>query len=191
MKFDKIFLKELDKKIKEQAKKHGFKRNSGFLYLKNGENFVDIVYTYSDSCRIAYDLNIKKYSYDDIFWDIINMPENKKEPMSLRARGAFAAPSIIVKDDSIPLSPDMDDVASSFCEKIAYEAADFLNHNDVNEYVLSKNESPTLKCLAYIDKNEISSAIKIAKDELKRGELGDVQNEGLGFFEWLLRTYDT
>lgn len=43
-----------------------------------------------------------------------------------------------------------------------------------------------LKCLAYIDLEEKTKAELIAKEELTKGNKGRFENNGKGFFEWLL-----
>ena len=35
--------------------------------------------------------------YDDIFWKVLQMPSNSKQADSLRAVGAFKAPSILIE----------------------------------------------------------------------------------------------
>lgn len=192
MKMGKAEQKELGKRIKACAKQLGYKHYDGSLFSKTGDNFISIHFGVVDSCKLNYIIQIKKYSYDDIFWDVINMPLNKKEPMSLRAVGAFAAPSLILVMDNIPLSSDsdLDLIANSLCDTIVQTTSQFLKEHQVNDYILSRENFPyakTLKCLAYLDMNDVASALDIARKEIESGDpAGGFENEGKGFFEWVV-----
>lgn len=50
---------------------------------------------------------IRSGDIDNIFWDTINMPENKTQSFSLRVNGAFKAPSIIISEGNIALTSDV------------------------------------------------------------------------------------
>ena len=192
MKMDKATQKELGKRIKDCAKKFGYRHNSGFLFLKSDDNFISNIFLIQNSCKLKYTIRVKKYSYDDIFWDVINMSSNQKEPMSLRARGAFSAPNITLARGEIALSSDsdLDVIANSLCDIIVETTSRFLKEHQVNDYVLSKEDFPyskTLKCLAYLDMNDVASALDIAKKEIESGNpSGGFGNEGKGFFEWVV-----
>ncbi len=142
MKMDKATQKELKNRIKDCAKKLGYKSSRGFLFSKNDDNFITVIPVIVDSCKLVYSIDIKKFSYDDIFWDVINMSDNKKQPVSLRAFGAFAAPSITIYEDEIALSSDPDSIANLLCDIIAEKTSKFLKEHQVNDYVLS---NPYLK----------------------------------------------
>lgn len=192
MKMDKATQKELGKRIKDCAKKFGYRHNSGFLFLKSDDNFISATYGVVNSCRLKYMIDIKKFTYDDIFWDVINMPSNKKAPMSLRANGAFAAPTITIAQGDIAVSSDsdLDVIANSLCDTIVETTSQFIKEHQVNDYILSKENFPyskTLKCLAYLDRNDVVSALDIAKKEIESGNpSGGFGNEGKGFFEWVV-----
>lgn len=194
MKIDKMQQKELEKHIKEQAKTLGYKVMNGFLYSCIEEDLVSVTYVVVNSSRLVYTVKIKKFSYDNIFWDIINMPENKSQPISLRVNGAFKAPSIIISKGAIELTSDVFSVAVSFCKAVVNDVMEFRAKNDVNNYVIDNTSIPyssTLKCLAYIDLCNPSLAIEVARSAIEAGDVrGGVENEGNGFFEWVLLRYD-
>lgn len=192
MKMDKATQKELEKRIKACAKRLGYKHRSSRLFLKSNDDFIKVLYGVINSCKLSYIIGIKKYSYDDILWDVINMSSNKKKPMSLRATGAFSAPTITLARGDIALSSDsdLDVIANSLCDIIAETTSRFLKVHQVNDYVLSKEDFPyskTLKCLAYLDMNDVASALDIARKEIESGDpAGGFENEGKGFFEWVV-----
>ncbi|MBR4288198.1 MAG: hypothetical protein IKT50_02035 [Clostridia bacterium] len=182
--------KNLEQSIKNQGKKLGFKSKNGFIFSKIGENFVTVTYVIVNFCKLVYTIELKKFSYDDIFWDILHMPDNKKMPFSLRANGAFSAPSIILSQGEIALSSDVEAIPESFLNMVEEKISFFLSKHEVNSYVLSHKDIPcssTLMCLAFLDMDNPSAAVKIAQKEIAAGNrLGGFENEGKVFFEWIL-----
>lgn len=193
MKMDKMTQKNLLKQIKSRAADLGYKVSSYAMFSKIGENFVSIDHGILNSTILDYSVTIKKYSYDDIFWDVINMADNKKAPVSLRAIGAFVAPSITIFADQIPLSNDIDSIVQTFFDTAIIHVNDFLENNQVNNFVFSTEGLPhgaLLRCLAYLDQKDIASAVEVAQKEIAAGDKdGGFENEGKGFFEWVLYQY--
>ena len=193
MKMDKMTQKLLLKQIKTRAAEFGYKVSRGFMFSKIGENFVSVTYLIVNSTKLVFDVSVKKYSYDDIFWDIMNMADNKKAPVSLRAYGAFVAPSITILDDELPLSVDIDSIVQTFFDTVIIHVNDFLEKNQVNDFVFATEGLPRgalLRCLAYLDQKDIASAVEVAQKEIAAGNRrGGFENEGKGFFEWVLYQY--
>ena len=67
---------------------------------------------------MVYRIYIKEYDYDNIFWEIMQMPDNKKESASLRACGAFKSPSILLKNGEIDLTEQYEEQAQYLVELI-------------------------------------------------------------------------
>lgn len=181
--------KQLIQQIKLCANNKGFgiKRNS--LYQLKGENFIHSDYLIVESKKIIFRIYMKKYSYDNIFWDIMHMNDNKRRNDSLRAIGAFKAPSILIKKGEYELSEDVADLAHQFIEEVEVASANFLASNEVNMYVLNQEEGQDykiLKCLAYLDMKQYVQANEIARAALEVGDRGRFENEGNSFFENLL-----
>ena len=193
MKMDKMTQKILLKQIKTRASEFGYKVSSYAMFSKIGENFVSIDHGILNSTIFDYSITIKKYSYDDIFWDVMNMADNKKAPVSLRAIGAFAAPSITIFADKIPLSDDIDSIVQTFFDTVIIHVNDFLEKNQVNDFVFATESlprGPLLRCLAYLEQKDIASAVEVAQKEIAAGNrCGGFENEGKGFFEWVLYQY--
>ena len=55
--------------------------------------FIHCDFLVVNSQKLVYRIYIKNYDYDDIFWKVMQMSSNSKRNDSLRAIGAFKAPS--------------------------------------------------------------------------------------------------
>ena len=47
-------------------------------------------------------------------------------------------------------------------------------------------DKEVLKCLAYINMNNIEEAKKIAQESINNGNRGNYENGGKAFFDWIL-----
>ena len=189
MKLDKTAVKELEKAIKQKAKAYGYKGINGWIFAKIGDCFADSVSVVVNRTKLTHRIKIKKLSYDDLFWDIMNMSDNKLQPLSLRANGAFKAPGITISEDEIELDENVEDIADTYCSVVASTVKSFLDNNSVGEYVLTKVSSPyapVLRCLEYLDRGDTASALEIANSEISMGNCGGFSNEGKNFFEWVV-----
>lgn len=189
MKLSKEQKKLLVQKIKAEAKKEGYKVYAQNIYKKDGENFISMVFLFLQN-KIGYDIRIKKYVYDDIFWEIMNMSSNSRERESLRVNGAFTSPSIILESNSIELSEDLDGLAKHLVMRIKEVVGDFLNKHTVAEYAIENAgnifNGDELQCIAYVDMGEYERAKEIAKAAVRNGDGGGFENLGWTFFQWLL-----
>lgn len=191
MKITKVHRCQLDKAIKQKAKGYGYKYAYGFLFSQIRENFTFITCRLTDAGEVRGYIHIKKMSYDNLFWDIMNMPDNRLQPLSFRANGAFTSPSILLPIGGIAFDEDIDAVADKCCSVVAETVKAFLDNNAVGEYVLTKDcpYAPVLKCLEYLDRGDIASALEIANSEISVGNTGGFSNEGKTFFEWVVHRY--
>ena len=189
MKINKVIQKQLNQQIKLNAKNKGYKARSCSLYKLKGDKFIHTNYLIVESKKIIFNIYIKKYSYDNIFWDIMQMSDNKKESDSLRAIGAFKAPSILIKKGEYELSEDVVNLSNQFIEEVELASDNFIANNEINIYVLKTEDevdNEILKCLAYLDMKQYEQAYEIAREAIGSGYRGRFENNGKGFFEWLL-----
>ena len=195
MKLNKEEREDIIKKLKSLFREQGYKGGKELAYRKQGENFICIRYSIVDRMRLSIMLDIKKYTYDEWFWDIMDMSDNRKMGDSFRSIGAFVSPSIIIAD--FLKEPEVfSDMFIRDCVQEVQELLEkFMIKNDINRYVLKKidlkdgGELPQgnlLKCLAYCDLGNVSAAKKIAKEEVRKGRSGGFKSEGKSFFEWML-----
>ena len=134
-------------------------------------------------------LYTKNYEYDDIFWKVLQMPSNSKQADSLRAVGAFKAPSILIEKGEVELTENYEELAESLVELIMECSHDFMKNYDIDEYVVNNAEGMNfdiLKYLAYIHMNRVNEAQVIAEEAIKSGKVGSFKNGGKSFFEWAI-----
>lgn len=189
MKISKEMQKQLMQQIKLHADNKGYNIKSNSLYQLKGDNFIHSDYLIVESKKIIYRIYIKKYSYDNIFWDTMHMNDNKKKNDSLRAIGAFKAPSVLIKKGEYELSEEIVNLANKYIEEVEVASANFLANNEISMYVLkheNEQDNKILKCLAYLDMKQYVQANEVAREALEVGDRGKFENEGNGFFEWLL-----
>lgn len=186
--------KEIDKRIKEQAKNFGYKFRNPCAFAKRGEYFISSFCIVVSLEKAIIDIDVKKLVYDDIFWDVMNMSSNKDQPLSLRAVGAFTAPAIGVCRKEIPIASDLDLFIRDFYKTVSEESEEFLQKNPLDDYILSNTTHPyasTLKCLVYLSRNDPASAVCEAKQAIASGDhRGGFENERKGFFDWILFRFD-
>lgn len=193
MKINKQLQKECISKIKEVAAKDGYKKIQNTIYKIENGNVIFVDFLIVDSECLIYRINIKRQSFDKIFWQIMKMEENINKSDSLRVIGAFAAPSILIAKGTLELSENLDITANFFLQKISEEIESFLEKNDVVQYIFSNNkiiDVNILQCLAYIDLNLITKAKELAEKQILSGDTGRFVNEGKGFFELVISFYN-
>lgn len=192
MKMDKQFQKEYIKKIQEKAKKSGYKAPQYMFYKVQGDNLLYAYFTIVRSGDLVYRLETKKMSFDNIFWMIMDMEDNIKRSNTLRVNGAFTAPGILIAGDKINLTEDIEGIAAAFVDNATSEFANFIENNDIIDYIFSHDQIldlEILKCLAYIDSDEIEEAVDLAKEQIEKGNRGKFVNANQGFFERILLKY--
>lgn len=77
--------------------RRGYKTKTNIIYSVKDNAFIHCDFLVVNSQKLVYRIYIKNYNYDDIFWKVMQMPTNSKKSNSLRASGAFKAPSILLK----------------------------------------------------------------------------------------------
>lgn len=188
MKLDKEQQKHFAEAIRNASKKKGFKVKGCSIYVLEGNAFIHCDY-FVDSQKMFYRIYIKNYEYDDIFWKVLQMPSNSKQADSLRAVGAFKAPSILIEKGEVELTENYEELAESLVELIMECSHDFMKNYDIDEYVVNNAEEMNidiLKYLAYIHMNRVNESQVIAEEAIKSGKVGSFKNGGKSFFEWAI-----
>lgn len=189
MKLDKEQKKELRNLIVAYAKKLGYKARQNTIFRVKDAAMVYCDFLVVDSKKLIYRVNIKNYDYDDIFWKIMQMPSNSKKNDSLRASGAFKAPSVLLKKGEVELTEKYEEQAEYLVGLVDECSRNFMEKYDIDEYVIECEDGmdkEVLKCLAYIHMNNIEQAVKIAQSSINDGNRGNYENGGKAFFEWIL-----
>lgn len=176
--------------LKKAAKQKGYKSRNGIYFKVKDGVFIFVLGGFvngMETHNFNFYVRVKKYVYDDIFWKIINMEENIQEPDSLRAIGAFTAPSITISDIQCYIQDDLENWAKWLMEQAEENVDKFLKNHSINEYVLEHEDifcGKMLKFLAYIDMGMEDQARQLAMEEVKKTQRFDFENEGKHFFEW-------
>ncbi|WP_058487055.1 hypothetical protein [Defluviitalea phaphyphila] len=180
--------KDLEKKllkiIKDEGKKFDIKKISGFIYKKKGDFFfcslTDVVYRNSKFI-LKGRIEVKPYKLDDIFWDVFEIPQNKKAPISLRANGAFVAPSLTIKLVEVELSPedDLKEKCNEFLTIFEETINSYLEQvNDIESFMkyhkeeMDEDSDKLILVLLYILQEKYKEALIIVENEIKLGKTG-------------------
>lgn len=196
MKLDKNQQKQLINAICISSDRRGYKTKRQTIYRVKDNAFIHCDFLVVNSQKLVYRIYIRDYNYDDIFWKVMQMPTNSKRNDSLRAIGAFTAPAILLKNGEAELTDKYEEQAEYLLELVDEYSHNFMEKYDIDEYIIDYEDGmykeelgmykEELKCLAYIHMNNIEEAIKIAQDSINNGYRGGYENEGKGFFEWIL-----
>ena len=189
MKLDKNQQKQLIKAIYISSDRRGYKTKTNTIYSVKDDTFIHCDFLVVNSQKLVYRIYIKNYNYDDIFWKVMQMPTNSKKSNSLRASGAFKDPSILLKKGEVDLTDKYDEQAEYLLGLVDECSHNFMEKYDIDEYIIDYEDGmdkEVLKCLAYINMNNIEEAKKIAQESINNGNRGNYENGGKAFFDWIL-----
>ena len=183
MKLDKNQQKQLISAIRISADSRGYKARTNTIYKVIDKAFIHCDFLVVNSQKLIYRIYIKNYDYDDIFWKIMQMSSNSKRNDSLRAIGAFKAPSVLMKNGEIELIEKYEEQAEYLVGLVDECSRNFMEKYDIDEYVVECEDvlmgREVLKCLAYIHVNNIEQAVKIAQKSINDGKSGNYGDNGL------------
>ena len=99
--------KEWDNVIKQIVKAKGWKFKGWFAYKTLNNFFYKATfYTSGFDNSVSGSLEFKPLIIDDTFWEIVDLDENKKMPLSFRGNGAFVVSSKDVYDYKLKIVPE-------------------------------------------------------------------------------------
>jgi|BioPla2DNA2_1021312.scaffolds.fasta_scaffold119703_1 hypothetical protein len=190
--------KDIQKTIKRQGVLKSLKMISNCVYCKMEEFFIYAVYFVqlkNKGYELVLRINIKPYVYDDLFWELLNMADNNQKD-SLRANGAFACPSLELKEIAYEIVSldSLEELVSNAMLEFKRETELFINqvhkeYGDFNSYILEQSgilDERLLKMLAYICHENYSDAMKLATSEIELGNRGGYSNEGKDIYKHIL-----
>ena len=188
MKLDKNQQKKLINAIYISSNGREYKTKKNTIYRVVDKAFIHCDFLIVNSQKLVYRIYIKNYDYDDIFWEIMQMSSNSKKNDSLRAIGAFKAPSVLLKKGEVDLTEKYEEQADYLVGLVDECSHNFMEKYDIDEYVIVYEDGvdkEVLKCLAFIHMNNIEQAVKIAENSINDGNRGNYVNGGKAFFEWI------
>lgn len=201
----KIKVSDYQKKLKNELKTYPckpWKKCMGRHFIHE-EDFLFktmIRFGYLEGLKLFCRLYVKTWQSDFIFWDSLNMPDNAKEPESLRSVGAFVAPEIEIGKLVVPIE-SFDDInhenISKLFNLINKCKDDFINKintefkgNYLNYVVKRKQEEPyfkeTVYILTLIEYGHYDKAIQELEKSIAMGNNGCFINVSLTLYDGLL-----
>ncbi|MDE7251779.1 MAG: hypothetical protein K2O32_02380 [Acetatifactor sp.] len=170
--------------LKEEMKPYKFKKKDFMVWCVQGDLFFNMHIFIAEKdghCYCDCHEGFKPLWADDLLWDILGMPENKKEPLSLRSIGAFTVYGVTCFDERRELS-------SWEPEELEKCVRDYMAHFDQTVHAMKEKDYGTLlnpseyhgdlqELLLLIHEGKYREASEYAKameDEW-------FENEGIGF----------
>lgn len=204
-KIDKQLKKELNQSVRVAAKRLKLKSRSERFFDKVGDYLVkymiDIKFP-DNQFSITIQPSIKPYIIDDIFWEVFDMASNSREPMSLRAVGAFTVDSVslpfkIVKEDWTMDGLDLEkveskvfEVLSEVHEEVLKLINSFSSFEDFYAYAVENGPSlvgyDLIGMLLMIHREQYADALQMAEDLIANRKFGGFQNKGKWINEYIV-----
>lgn len=153
--------------------RRGYKTKTNIIYSVKDNAFIHCDFLVVNSQKLVYRIYIKNYNYDDIFWKVMQMPTNSKK----------------LKKGEVDLTDKYDEQAEYLLGLVDECSHNFMEKYDIDEYIIDYEDGmdeEVLKCLAYINMNNIEEAKKIAQESINNGNRGNYENGGKAFFDWIL-----
>ncbi len=101
--FEKALLAELSVQIKSTP----WKKSGCALFTQSGDYYQDIFISVHRNAELtSVEMRIKPMALDPILWDILDIPENRDQPLSFRTWGAFICTGLPVFESRIEQSGD-------------------------------------------------------------------------------------
>ncbi len=97
----------LPKILQAEIRQYKFRKKDYMVWVKKNElffTFFPFISEQNGKCILFIQQQFKPMWIDDLFWDLIDMSENKNEPESLRSVGAFTVRGAQLFDEEIELN---------------------------------------------------------------------------------------
>lgn len=111
------FRRDVAKAVRTVSKKSGWRAIQGCLFREFDDWFVSaspVVALNAASTRGV--IRAKPMSIDPLFWEIVDLPENKQQPLSFRLNGAFTCREPTFREAAIEEAENPDAVAARLLE---------------------------------------------------------------------------
>ena len=194
--------KDINKLIKLSAKRYAYKPISNSLYQKIDGFFAHSIYfgKYTECGLTLVVWNcIKTYQADNLFWTLLDMKSNIEQKDSLRANGAFVAPSLRISESTFEISEttNLEEMSHKITSIISQEHNNFVQSfsgstQAYNRYLLEETgylREGLIKMLANIELQDYEAAKKMAQEEITKGNRGGYQNNGKDIYQYILEAY--
>ncbi|MDR2977100.1 MAG: hypothetical protein LBV19_07345 [Streptococcaceae bacterium] len=206
MKLSSKEVKKLDNDIllavKEAAKSSGYRKRAGIFYKVANDYFVQIMIyiTGMQKDKVIVRGTVKPFVADDVLWDVLQMPSNHSEPISLRANGAWTIWGLPVFEEttSYENSENISSIAQDFfikCNEAVMaivenfrELSDFINYSEsYGKWV----DFDSNRELLLINAGDYQAAKEIAQEQIRNHVHGRFQTEKKWVNEHIVDYCDT
>ena len=124
--------KDFEAALKKRAKGTGWRYREGTIFRKTGDWFIASTPHLTWKEGIRHQLMIKPMALDTLFWEIVDLPENEKLPLSFRTNGAWVLRPPVISQFVIPEKNDLTDLAN-----LALEWTDAWCSRNLAEYEIN------------------------------------------------------
>lgn len=168
---DKEYQKMANDARRDLSRKYGFRQRSHISFRVEGGYFFCLFF-FNDEAR----LTVKPMYADDLWWDIWNASENKKEPISLRGTGAYSLSGQILAAYAIAtttVSLKLTDTFECIFQKTITTISQFLTTNPdadtfyPDESKMDYDPDRLLYLMALIHNNRTEEVLKIINEARK------------------------
>jgi hypothetical protein len=178
--------KEWDSVIKQEAKANGWKFKGWFAYKAVKDFFYEATFYTSGSNRSTHgSLEFKPLIIDDTFWEIVDLNDNKKLPLSFRGNGAFVVSSKDVYDYKLKIVPetlitDINNLLDTLNSKVDELSS---NVNNIDNFVQFIEQHPSQRS-EWFDSDLLIVSSIVQKNYDKALSLLDYAKKERGMCSW-------
>src|SRR5215510_7941806 len=91
--------------LKQSGKANGWECSRGFVFKATELLFFAILSSGQVKQRfLRYMLVYKLLAFDDLFWKIVKLEENRKQPLSFHASGVWTAPMMTILEADLSIA---------------------------------------------------------------------------------------
>ena len=165
--------KYLENKTKEAFKTYHLKKKDFVFYLTKDAMFYSTVLSMHEDRVQAY-FCAKPFWLDDILWDILEMEDNKKAPVSLRGIGAFTIRSMIREKEYTASEPSqIDGIVARTFEELAALSENYREEDFLAQYRDIRYQQEVIEVIVLIHNAEFEKALDLCRTK-QIGYFGDV-----------------
>jgi hypothetical protein len=135
---------EVNKLVKRVMKvissKFGWQCKEGCIFKRKGLLFFAfVVFGYVKKNEISCKLEYKYFDFDEVFWNIVDLKENMKQPLSFHYFGVWTAPTMYISEERFAIDEWSETALTEKIEKIVREI-DIIT-DQISEKITTANEN--------------------------------------------------
>ena len=184
----KILKQYLPKAIQSNIKPYDFKKKDYMVWYKKNDMYFSLLVGIRERdghCYCVSQETIKPLWLDDLFWDIMDMAENKSQPLSLRCIGAFTIRGMVsFQDEQELLEWSVDELVKYVTAYVEHFSHTVKNSDIESYYTLFDStayQGKIQEILVLLHKREYQKALEHIQAIEDRGQFS---NKGIWFKEY-------